>query len=91
MHLKSQIPNFALGSLGVRMTPSAGRALTGLTSAAQYFARAWWFLRQVTGDAAYENYLRRAARHSHSCPVLTREEFYLDALRRRYTGVSRCC
>jgi uncharacterized short protein YbdD (DUF466 family) len=23
--------------------------------------------------------------------LLTREEFYLDALRRRYSGISRCC
>ena len=59
---------------------------------------AWWWLRQVLGDAAYENYLlsasRRAARGSTSCAhahVLTREEFYLDALRRRYSAISRCC
>jgi Selenoprotein, putative len=66
---------------------------------------AWWWLRQVMGDAAYENYLRSAARHrgaqeaAKDCceqtgregRLLTREEFYLDALRRRYSGVSRCC
>ena len=77
---------------------------------------AFWWLRQVMGDAAYENYLcsttRRAARTSipstvppavilsearnPSCAtatarILTREEFYLDALRRRYSGISRCC
>jgi len=61
--------------------------------------RLWWWLRQVSGDAAYENYLRAATRPaaetSASCAcggrVMTREEFYLDLLRRRYTGVSRCC
>jgi uncharacterized short protein YbdD (DUF466 family) len=69
---------------------------------------AWWWLRQVLGDAAYENYLRstssRASRtavipseaRNPSCTsatahVLTREEFYLDALRRRYSSISRCC
>jgi uncharacterized short protein YbdD (DUF466 family) len=74
---------------------------------------AWWFLRQVSGDAAYENYLRHAATPPAGadppvCPVcergpsraearggpcltFSREEFYLDALRRRYSGVSRCC
>ena len=70
----------------------------------------WWWIRQVSGDAAYENYLRstrRAARanmaHAGSCTMqagcsthatalpLTREEFYLHALRRRYSTVSRCC
>ena len=62
----------------------------------------WWF-RQVTGDAAYENYLRSAqrdfarARHlSQAQPcdavaVMTREEFFLDSLRRRYSTTSRCC
>lgn len=61
----------------------------------------WWYLRQVSGDAAYENYLRstgRARRSAARCapdskthPVLSRREFYLDALHRRYAGVSRCC
>ena len=62
----------------------------------------WWWFRQVSGDAAYENYLRQAGRTSiAACPsydpeiesghILSREEFYLDALRRRYSGVSRCC
>lgn len=60
--------------------------------------KAWWWLRQTTGDAAYEIYLRRAASHcapgcsnSRGAPILSREEFYLDALRRKYSGVSRCC
>jgi uncharacterized short protein YbdD (DUF466 family) len=56
-----------------------------------WLAQAWWYVRQITGDAAYENYLRQHRAHGHACPILSREEFYLDALRRRYTGVSRCC
>ena len=72
----------------------------------------WRWIRQVSGDAAYENYLRsthrlaqaqmagvaaralpaaRSATHATSAPLLTRREFYLDALRRRYSTVSRCC
>jgi hypothetical protein len=69
----------------------------------------WLWIRQVSGDAAYENYLcstQRAAAvaraaactknaehsaHATSAPPLTREEFYLNALRRRYSTVSRCC
>lgn len=58
--------------------------------------RAWSWLRQVSGDAAYENYLRSRARSQVAggdcCGIpLTKEEFYLDALRRRYSGASRCC
>lgn len=63
------------------------------------FARsAWVWLRQVTGDAAYENYLcamGRAAGAHEPAPagkeILSRADFYLDALRRRYSTISRCC
>jgi hypothetical protein len=70
----------------------------------------WRWIRQVSGDAAYENYLRstrriadvasldastmqagRCAAHATSAQPLNRSEFYLDALRRRYSTVSRCC
>jgi uncharacterized short protein YbdD (DUF466 family) len=58
---------------------------------------AWSWVRQVSGDAAYENYLRCITRHSDigasaaPAPLLSRAEFYLDSLRRRYSTVSRCC
>ena len=57
------------------------------------FASLAWWLRQVLGDAGYENYLRSADRHltKNGGKPLSREEFYLDSLRRRYSGVSRCC
>jgi hypothetical protein len=74
----------------------------------------WRWIRQVSGDAAYENYLRSTQRvaqaemarvaartmpagccsistHATSAEPLNRSEFYLDALRRRYSTVSRCC
>ena len=74
----------------------------------------WSWIRQVSGDAAYENYLRSTRRVAHaeaemarvdsrtmqagccstratSAQLLSRGEFYLDALRRRYSTVSRCC
>ena len=74
----------------------------------------WRWIRQVSGDAAYENYLRSTQRVAQaeiarvdartapagfcstsmlaaSAQPLSRSEFYLDALRRRYSTVSRCC
>ncbi len=53
----------------------------------------WWWLRQVSGDAAYENYLRSARRATVgvAAHIMSREEFFLDSLRRRYSSVSRCC
>ncbi len=57
--------------------------------------RVWSWLRQVSGDAAYENYVRYARREAGtttgSAPLLARDEYYLDSLRRRYSTVSRCC
>lgn len=47
----------------------------------------WRLVRDWSGDAAYETYLARAA----DGPRLSREAFYLDTLRRRYRGPSRCC
>jgi len=51
-------------------------------------ARAWAWLRAVSGDDAYEAYVARAARPG-AAP--TRQEFYLDRLRRKYSRLSRCC
>jgi uncharacterized short protein YbdD (DUF466 family) len=54
----------------------------------------WWMVRQITGDAAYENYLAatQQARRSEGCERrMTEEEFYVDSIRRRYSRVSRCC
>jgi uncharacterized short protein YbdD (DUF466 family) len=58
------------------------------------FRRGWWWLRQVTGDSSYDNYLRSAARRgscAHQSLPLSPREFYLDQLRRRYSRPSRCC
>jgi uncharacterized short protein YbdD (DUF466 family) len=56
--------------------------------------KAWRYLRQVTGDAAYENYMKYcAAKKTNSNPPkrMTRSEFYSDALKRKYSTINRCC
>lgn len=53
----------------------------------EWMARAWRGFRQASGDSAYELYLERARPGAR----LSREEFWLDTLRRRYSGPSRCC
>ena len=55
-----------------------------------------WWVRQVTGDAAYENYLLCARGDVMTAAfserkLLSPEEFYLDSIRRRYSTPSRCC
>jgi predicted aminopeptidase len=47
----------------------------------------WRLVREWSGDLAYERYLARPAGGAR----LSREAFYLDSLRRRYQGPSRCC
>jgi len=61
--------------------------LSFLSNAAQAF---WLRLREWCGDAAYERYLRAAARHAED-PVATREQFYLQHLERKYSKPNRCC
>lgn len=60
----------------------------------------WSWLRHVSGDAAYDAYLEYAKRNaqvmgttrcSQASKTLSRSEFYLDSVRRRYSTVSRCC
>jgi uncharacterized short protein YbdD (DUF466 family) len=56
--------------------------------------KAWRYLRQATGDAAYENYVKYCAeKKSSSNPPkrMTRSEFYSDALKRKYSTINRCC
>ena len=50
-------------------------------------ALTWRLVREWSGDAAYETYLAR----TRDGERLSREAFYLDSLRRRYRGPSRCC
>jgi uncharacterized short protein YbdD (DUF466 family) len=52
----------------------------------------WRGLREWCGDAAYERYLRSAAaQNSGARGVLTKEQFYVDQLDRRYSRPNRCC
>jgi uncharacterized short protein YbdD (DUF466 family) len=50
----------------------------------------WQGIREWSGDAAYEIYLRRAMR-SKDRGVLTAEEFYVEQLNRKYCKPNRCC
>jgi uncharacterized short protein YbdD (DUF466 family) len=50
----------------------------------------WQGLREWSGDAAYETYVQCTTRRAGNAP-LTREEFYVDQLKRKYSRPSRCC
>jgi uncharacterized short protein YbdD (DUF466 family) len=53
--------------------------------------RLWRGIREWCGDAAYERYVRSHARNSCGLSLLSREEFYIEQLQKRYSRVSRCC
>ena len=92
VHSKASSP----ASLAARAVGSR-TVLRGVVSAWRKFV---WYVRQVTGDAAYENYLRCKARRAAngyaplpdepSKPV-SEQEFYLETIRRQYSRISRCC
>jgi len=49
------------------------------------------YLRQLTGDDAYERYLMHHRQHHGSEPELDRRTFYLLEMQRKWSGVTRCC
>ncbi len=51
----------------------------------------WVTLRNLTGDDAYERYCAHAMRRHPGLTPLTRREFYDQELRRKWSGVNRCC
>jgi len=72
--------------------------LQSIITGESFLQKMWWWLRQISGDAAYENYLahgrgakRPVASSASETDVMTRAQFYADSLRRKYSGISRCC
>ncbi|MET0984738.1 MAG: CstA-like transporter-associated (seleno)protein [Steroidobacteraceae bacterium] len=50
----------------------------------------WRALRQLTGDDAYDRYLRA---HSSRCgrPLLSRRDFYAQREQSKWSSIQRCC
>jgi uncharacterized short protein YbdD (DUF466 family) len=51
----------------------------------------WRGIREWCGDAAYERYLKSLSGKACARAALSREQFYLDQLQKRYSRISRCC
>lgn len=70
------------------------RWLLVLRTVGPAFRRFTWWLRQLSGDAAYENYVRayekRAAAEA-SPPLFSRRDFYLEKVERQFSKPNRCC
>jgi len=53
--------------------------------------RVWRGVRDWSGDSAYEQYLKARARRASCEAALSREQFYLEQLQKRYSRPNRCC
>jgi uncharacterized short protein YbdD (DUF466 family) len=51
----------------------------------------WDFVREVSGDDAFERYLKRHAGTHPDIPAMTRQEFFAAAQDRKWDGITRCC
>lgn len=51
----------------------------------------WRGLREWSGDAAYERYLRSPRTRANASTALSAAQFYVEQLDRRYSRPNRCC
>lgn len=60
-----------------------------MVKARDIFCRIWEMAREVFGDRAYDRYAEHVRARGEK--PLTREEFYVSQLQRKYTRPCRCC
>ena len=53
--------------------------------------RGWHILRELSGDNAYELYLKHHASHHTDAPTLSRKDFFLRQQQQKWNGIKRCC
>ena len=68
-----------------------GRGVAWMVRARRILRRIWRALREWSGDAAYERYLRSPRTREHASSVLSPAEFYIEQVNRRYSRPNRCC
>lgn len=52
---------------------------------------AWHFVRQVSGDDAYERYLEHMLREHPDQPAMRRNEYYRLRTEEKWKRITRCC
>ncbi len=57
----------------------------------KFLAYLWQLIRRLSGDDAYERYLRHYAEHHMEEPPLLRREFFRQWQEGKWRGVKRCC
>ena len=56
-----------------------------------FFQRFWRYLRQVTGDDAYERYLQHCEVFHPKQVPLSRKDYFKQEQSRKWDGIRRCC
>jgi len=53
----------------------------------------WQFVRRLSGDDAYERYLKHYATHHHSdnSPPLGKKAYFKHRMEAKWSGINRCC
>ncbi len=51
----------------------------------------WAGIRRLSGDDAYERYLKHHAKHHVEEPPLSREAFFKEWQDGKWKGINRCC
>jgi uncharacterized short protein YbdD (DUF466 family) len=52
---------------------------------------AWQFVREVSGDDAYERYREHALQAHPGQPAMTRSAFYRFRMEQKWNRITRCC
>ncbi|RVU40235.1 YbdD/YjiX family protein [Rheinheimera riviphila] len=56
-----------------------------------WLLQCWTLLRQLSGDDAYERYLRHQLSQHPDEPPLDRKSFFKREQERKWHGIKRCC
>jgi len=77
--------------LGGRNAERGPVVAVGLATVGRWLTAGWRYLREVSGDDAYERYLaHHAAKHANTKPM-TPKEYFAERQRQKWSGVTRCC
>ena len=60
-------------------------------AALRWIVAGWRYLREVSGDDAYERYLAHHAVKHAGQPLMSRKDYFAERQSRKWTGVTRCC
>jgi uncharacterized short protein YbdD (DUF466 family) len=55
------------------------------------FKKVWGFIKEVSGDDAYERYLKHHAQHHPHETPLNRQDFFKQEQDRKWNSIKRCC